>query len=795
VGDCGDLFRLLAERSRDLVYRYRLAPERGFEYVTPSATAITGYTPDEHYADPDLGFRLVHPEDRHLLERAAAGDLDEPLVIRWIRKDGSVVWTEQHNVAVFDDSGTLVAIEGSARNVTERVRAREALEASERRLRTLLERVPLLAGALDIDGRLVFANEALLALTGWTADEVVGRDWFTTFVPPAARSTLRRRFRRGARVGAFSSESTRELLLRNGGTRWVRWHIASLHDAAGQVVGLTAIGEDLTAEEERTAFETRLAAAVEQTADSVVITDPEANIVYVNPAFERATGYTLDEVHGRNSRILKSGRQSAAFYRRMWRTLSAGGSWSGELENRRRDGSLYLEEATITPVRDEHGAVSAYVGVKRDVTRLRELRDSLDAARRRRDEIARAIAGLEPGPTLEATAERITTALLAIPGAAAAGLLLFENGSAVRRVAMSTELDLPFALGELLPATRATYMRERAAQGPWVETWQVRQDEDGYGQAVAAAGITAVLNVPITNGDGPLGILSVSSAREDGVSALTGEIPSVVEVAAVARTLLGPALETRIAHQAAHARISAVIGERAFRPVFQPIIDLGTGEPVGFEALARFTDGVRPDLVFGEARHAGLGIELEAVTLGAALAAADELPAGPWLSLNVSPALIVEPGVLAGILGGRSRPVVLEITEHMRIDDYGALRSALVALGPDVRVAVDDAGAGVANFRHLVELRPDFVKLDMSLVRGVNADPIRQALVVGLLHFARVSSRLVIAEGIETEAERRTLQALGVGLGQGYLLGRPAEAAAWAGAAVSDPDPDAQQAQ
>lgn len=529
--------------------------------------------------------------------------------------------------------------------------------------------------------------------------------------------------------------------------------------------------------------EARLAAAVEQAADSVIITDPDANIVYVNPAFERTSGYAFDEVRGHNPRFLKSGRQSAAFYRRMWRTLAAGGSWSGELENRRRDGSVFVEEATITPVRDEHGVLNSYVGVERDVTRLHEFRDALDAVRRRREEIARAIASLEPGPTLEATAERITAALLAVQGAAAASLLLFENGTELRRLALSTQVDLPLAVGELLPASRAAHWRERAALGPWVEAWQARPDEGGYGQAVAEAGIRAVLNVPIPSGDGPLGILSVASTRDDAVGVLAGEIPYAVEVAAVTRTLLGPALEARTAVQAGRTQISGVIRDRAFRLVFQPIVDLTTGDTVGFEALTRFADGIRPDLVFSEARHAGFETELEVVTLEAALTAADGLPAGPWLSLNVSPGLVLEPGVLGRILASRSRPVVLEITEHQQIDDYEALRSALVTLGPDVRVAVDDAGAGVANFRHLVELRPDLVKMDMSLVRGVNADPTRQALVVGLCHFARVSNRVVIAEGIETGAERRTLQTLGVSLGQGYLFGRPAEAATWAAGA------------
>jgi len=226
-----------------------------------------------------------------------------------------------------------------------------------------------------------------------------------------------------------------------------------------------------------------------------------------------------------------------------------------------------------------------------------------------------------------------------------------------------------------------------------------------------------------------------------------------------------------------------VIAGAAFRPVFQPIVDLFTGSSVGYEALTRFDDGVPPNVAFAVAVECGLGIDLEAVTLAAALREAAGLPPGPWLSLNVSPALLAQEGTLARILEGVTRPVIVEITEHEAIDDYRPLRRAMLDLGPGVRLAVDDSGAGVANFSHLVELRPDFVKVDASLVRGVDSDPSRRAVVVGLIHFAAEAGCQVIAEGIETAPELAMVTELGVGLGQGYLLGRPAPTETWTAAA------------
>jgi EAL domain-containing protein (putative c-di-GMP-specific phosphodiesterase class I) len=119
------------------------------------------------------------------------------------------------------------------------------------------------------------------------------------------------------------------------------------------------------------------------------------------------------------------------------------------------------------------------------------------------------------------------------------------------------------------------------------------------------------------------------------------------------------------------------------------------------------------------------------------------------------------------------RPIVLEITEQVAIADYGATRNGLAALGPNVRLAVDDAGAGYASMRHILELAPDLVKLDISLVRHIVADPARQALIAGMGYFAVKRRMRLMAEGVETAAELDTVRSLGISYGQGYRLGRP----------------------
>jgi EAL domain-containing protein (putative c-di-GMP-specific phosphodiesterase class I) len=200
---------------------------------------------------------------------------------------------------------------------------------------------------------------------------------------------------------------------------------------------------------------------------------------------------------------------------------------------------------------------------------------------------------------------------------------------------------------------------------------------------------------------------------------------------------------------------------------------LASGQPVGYEALTRFADGTPPDRMIADAHAVGLGLDLEVACLRAALEAADVLPEDAWLSLNVSPNVILHPNELPGLLAGRSRRFVIEVTEHAEIGDYAAVRRAIAGLGPTVSLAVDDAGAGFASLRHIVELAPRFLKLDISLVRHVDRDLTRQAMVAGLTQFASRAGSQVIAEGIEDAAELEMLRDLGVPLGQGYLLGRP----------------------
>src|ERR687897_173077 len=179
-------FRLLAENAQDLIYRYRFKPIPGFEYVSPSATAIIGYTPEEHYADPELRFKIVHPDDRHLIEEALRSP-ESLITIRWLRKDGGAIWIEQRTRAIYDGAGEVVAIEGIARDITKRRRVEEALRTTQKFLGGILDNAPLPIYGVSEEGRIRLANRFFADFVGMPQEKVIGSLLEDVFTAEAAR--------------------------------------------------------------------------------------------------------------------------------------------------------------------------------------------------------------------------------------------------------------------------------------------------------------------------------------------------------------------------------------------------------------------------------------------------------------------------------------------------------------------------------------------------------------------------------------------------------------------------------
>lgn len=222
-------------------------------------------------------------------------------------------------------------------------------------------------------------------------------------------------------------------------------------------------------------------------------------------------------------------------------------------------------------------------------------------------------------------------------------------------------------------------------------------------------------------------------------------------------------------------KIGDVIASGNLTVFYQPIYEIASNEIVGVEALARFPDAdLRgPDDWFAEAAEFGLSEILELAAIRAALRGLTYLPNDVYLAINVSPDVLAGgavPRLLRDIPAGR---VVLEITEHDEIVDLALLRQALEPLRRKVRIAIDDAGAGYSGLRQILDIHPDIIKLDMSLTRGIDRDPAREALATALITFSQMIGAKIVAEGVETREELATLKKLGTHCAQGYHLQRP----------------------
>ncbi len=224
-------------------------------------------------------------------------------------------------------------------------------------------------------------------------------------------------------------------------------------------------------------------------------------------------------------------------------------------------------------------------------------------------------------------------------------------------------------------------------------------------------------------------------------------------------------------------RITRVLAdEDPLTMVFQPVVDLATMATVGHEALARFPDHglAGPDRWFREASEVGLGAELEWHAVHTALRSAAAGPEDTFTAVNMSPTGVMHVFESDLCQVAACDRVVIELTEHVPVEDYSAIHRAMREVrGKGVRLAADDLGSGYAGFRHLVNLEPDIIKLDISLTRGIHRSAAQRALARALLAFAADMGATVIAEGVEEPDELAVLTDLGVPLAQGYLLGRP----------------------
>lgn len=578
--------------------------------------------------------------------------------------------------------------------------------------------------------------------------------------------------------------------------------IPVFHDD-GRRKGLVVVGRNITERKQAEARQ-RLAARVFETAgEAILVTDAEANIVAVNPAFTRITGYSEAEVLGKNPRLLSSGRHNKPFWFSMWRSLVANGEWAGEIWNRRKSGEVFLEWETISTVRDESDKVTHYIAVFADLSEIR-----------RAQEAAEKLAWHDP---LTGLANRA----LFLKQLEQALAVAHREGRFADVLVLNLDRfkDINEARGLVTGDVLLKKVAERLVESLNQEELLARLDSDEF--AVLLPRFTATREA---SGRDALAVAeNLRAALHRGFDldgetlhldaaigiALFPELPDETAVDVLRQadmamhrakaegggrvvffeTAMGEAVKERFKLE---GELRSAIAERQLRLYLQPQVD-ANGLPVGAEALVRWQHPVRglvmPGVFIPLAEATDLIVAIDRWMLGAVcglLAELDSEGQSVRISVNISPKHFERSDFVAQIkeqlalTGADPTHLVLEVTEGLMIgnlENVVAKMTALSALG--LHFSMDDFGTGYSSLAYLKRLPIHEIKIDKSFIQDAPTDPNDAALVETILAVAQHLSLQVVAEGVETQAQRDFLQARGRIIYQGYLFGKPEPAETW----------------
>ena len=437
-----------------------VAPDGRWMRVNRKLCDIVGYSAQELMA---LTFQdITHPDDLAAdlgeVRRMLACELTSyAMEKRYLRKDGSVVWVNLTVSLTWQADGSPDCFISVVEDIQARKQAELALRASEQRMQLFIEHAPVAVAMFDRDMRYILASRAWGRDFKVDAERLPGRLHYELFPDIAP---LRRADHLRGLAGEVVQSEADCLRFSDGSMQWRRWMVRPWRQADGGVGGIVIFTEDITQrvqaeqalrEQQAQALEDqrnarlaalnlmedavaargraeaanqalresqaqlrKLAQAVEQGTEAIIITDTEGRIEYVNEAFVRQSGYARNEVMGRNPRLLQSGRTPVQSFAALWRALRAGQPWKGSFINRRRDGSEYIESAVVMPLRGEDGTITHYVSVQEDVTEKTRMAQELDAHRHHLEElVSQRTAQLDQALAAAETASRAKSAFLA----------------------------------------------------------------------------------------------------------------------------------------------------------------------------------------------------------------------------------------------------------------------------------------------------------------------------------------------------------------------------------------------
>jgi len=651
----------------------------------------------------------------------------------------------------------------------------------------------------DAEGIVEFMNPAAEILTGWTAGQAQGRRLSEVFEihDAASGERLECPVSQALRDGGVVVLTDDALLIQRGqGTR----HIVDLVTApirgssGGAVLGAVLVMHD---ESEKRAQEYRmnlLASVVEHASESVVITDPDTVIIDVNQAFTEVTGYTREEALGRKISMLKSGRHDRAFYERLWNALNTDSYWHGEIFNRRKDGEVFVEMASISAVRDARGRVTHYFGLFTDITLLKDQQRQLEHLA-----YYDVLTGL---PNRRLLADRFDIALSQTRRAGSALAVCYLDLDGFKEV----NDRFGHRAGDHLLVEVAERLKGNVRSGDTIA--RLGGDEFvmvllGFDRVLENERILdrilTSLAAPFAIGDNTISIsasIGVALCPDDGgndLDSLLRHADHAMYIAKQAGRNRWHVFDIRQdrAVQEHHERrehIVRALNQGEFRLHYQPKVNMRTGAVIGAEALIRWQHPDKGLLSPAEflpiIQDSELSIAVGDWVIGEALRQTEawrQLGLRVPVSVNISAQHMQHPQFLANLGAQLARypdlsqdTIELEVLESSALDDIGRASAVIREcrrLG--VTVALDDFGTGYSSLTYLRRLPVSTIKIDQTFVRDMLVNQDDTAIVEGVISLAKAFQRDVIAEGVETVEHGILLLRMGCELGQGYGIARP----------------------
>jgi len=686
-------------------------------------------------------------------------------------------------------------------DITERKHAESALRESHQKMYSLLNSMAEGAYGVDTEGNCTFVNRAFLRILGYdTADEVIGKpihELIHHSYPdgshyPDEECRMYAAFRYQQEVHVAD-----EVFWRKDGTALSVEYWSQQIVTDGVTTGAIATFIDIS-ERKQAEHQLRIAATVFEAQEGMEVTDAGKNILRVNKAFTDITGYSADEVIGKNPRLFQSGRHPQDFYSAMWETIAATGSWEGEVWNRRKNGEIYLDYLTISAVKDQHGIVTHYVGTHMDITLKKAAAEEIEH-----------LAFYDPLtklPNRRLLQDRLKTALATSHRNGRKGALFFIDLDNFKTLNDTLGHDM----GDLL----LQQVAERLSAGVRTCDTVARLGGDEFvimlqelsEQSLAAAQqaehigskLLATLNQPYQ-----LATHNYVSTPSIGVTLFSGhdrppeELFKQADIAMYQAKTSGrnalrffdPQMQGIISDRfLLEDELRKALDNRQFELHYQLQVD-SAGRPLGAEALIRWSHPVRglmtPKEFIPLAEETGAILSIGQWVLKAACAqlkAWQQQPASRdlTLSVNVSAKQFFQADfvtqVQAVIEDQAINPMLLklELTESLllkNIEEAIAIMNALGKIG--VRFSLDDFGTGYSSLQYIKKLPLHQLKIDRLFIRDIADDSSDQAIVRTIIAMAESLGLNVIAEGVESEEQRQFLLNNGCINFQGYLFGRP----------------------